>query len=167
MRLGPLLLGFGILVIDAISKFWVDGNLPPMAHFSKYPYGGIGIFQNFLGIEFSITHLTNKGAAWGAFGDYQFPLLLLRIALIGGMIIYILNDQRQKQNPWPLLFIIAGAIGNVVDYFVYGHVVDMFHFIFWGFDFAVFNVADAAVTVGITWLIALSLFQTEKPQVAE
>ena len=54
--------------------------------------------------------------------------------------------------------IIVGAVGNLVDYVAYGFVVDMFHFILWGYDYPVFNVADTAITVGMGWLIVLSFF---------
>ena len=47
-----------------------------------YPYRGIPIFQNFMGIEFSLTHTTNLGAAWGSFAEYSQALFFLRIAII-------------------------------------------------------------------------------------
>ena len=56
----------------------------------------------------------------------------------------------------PLVLLITGALGNIKDYFLYGHVIDMSHFTFREVDFPVFNVADSAVTVAIFWLIWLS-----------
>ena len=50
-----------------------------------------------------------------------------------------------------MTLILAGAISNVIDTFVYGHVVDMIHFTFWGYDYAVFNLADSAVCLGVFW----------------
>jgi signal peptidase II len=54
------------------------------------------------------------------------------------------------------MLIIAGGIGNILDYFIYGHVVDMFHFILWGYSFPVFNVADASIFMGIVSLLWMS-----------
>lgn len=155
---------FFLLALDIITKYWVHTHLPLMtSYYPHYPYGGIGIFKNFIGIEFSISHLTNRGAAWGTLGEYQVYLLALRILLIIGMIAYLLWFNKHKSREIPLSLIIAGALGNVLDYFLYGHVVDMLHFVLWGYDFPVFNVADSAVTIGILWLMVISPWQ-EKMQ---
>lgn len=165
MRSALLILAVVLLGIDAASKYWVDQTLPVMSSaFSEYPYGGIGIFKNFLGIEFSITHLTNRGAAWGTLGDYQLPLQIFRIFLIAVLIIYVTKFNKAQYNRLALCLIITGAIGNVIDYFVYGHVVDMLHFVLWGYDFPVFNVADSAVTIGIGMLVVASLCQKQNLQ---
>lgn len=159
MRVGYWILGIFILASDQLSKFYTHKALPLMNYYANYPYGGIGVFKDMLGIEFSITHLTNKGAAWGSLAEYQLPLLFFRMALIGLLIFYLKSTPTFKSHPYALLLIIFGAIGNVIDYFLYGHVIDMFHFVLWGFDFPVFNVADAAVTMGISWLMLFTLCQ--------
>ena len=46
------------------------------------------------------------------------------------------------------VFILAGAIGNVLDSYIYGHVIDMFHFVFWGRSYGIFNFADAMIFLG-------------------
>lgn len=154
-------LGVGILLLDQLSKFLAYFYLPPIvASPYIYPYGGIGVFQNLLGIEFSLNYMINKGAAWGLFGDYQLILVFLRIFLIAGMILYLFKYNKEKWWQIPLIFIIAGAIGNVLDFFIYGHVIDMFHFVLWGFDFPVFNVADSAISIGIGFIFLMSLFKS-------
>jgi signal peptidase II len=87
------------------------------------------------------------------FGGYQLPLLYLRVALILALIIYTLFINKRKQWQIPLCMIIAGAIGNVIDYFLYGHVIDMIHVVLWGYDYPVFNVADSAIFLGIAALL--------------
>lgn len=152
--------GFFVLIADALSKYWVHAKLPIMSsRFPVYPYGGLPIFDNFLGIEFSITHLTNRGAAWGTFGSYQDVLLGVRILLIMGMIAYLWRLRYQPTVHFFLCLVIAGALGNVIDYFAYGHVVDMFHFVLWGYHFPVFNIADSAVCIGICGILAISFWQ--------
>jgi len=153
------LIGIGVLILalDQLSKGLVSANLPSInSSLYWYPYGGIGVFHHFLGVEFSINHMTNTGAAWGFLGSYQLPLIILRICLISALSLYLVLFNSRRSWQVPLMLIIAGAMGNVLDYFIYGHVVDMFHFIFWGFDFPVFNVADASITVGIAALFILS-----------
>lgn len=155
-----LWLGFVVILIDQLTKGLVYTYLPVIdSSLYWYPYGGIGIFRNFGGIEFSINHMTNTGAAWGVLGNYQLPLIILRIGLIVGLCIYLFYFNRQFSWQFPLMLVITGALGNVLDFFIYGHVVDMFHFVLWRYDFPVFNVADSAITIGIASLFFLSWFE--------
>ena len=121
-----------------------------------YPYGGIGVFSDFLGIQFSLVHVTNRGAAWSVFSGYQSYLMIFRMALIAGIAIYLFFYNKNKLIVLPFTLILAGAVGNILDYFVYGHVVDMFYFNLWGYSYPVFNIADTAVTVGVAWLLLQS-----------
>lgn len=163
-RVSYQLLGIGLIIIlfDQLSKVLVYWYLPVIdSTLYWYPYGGIGIFQNFAGIEFSINHMTNKGAAWGFLGNYQLPLIILRIGLIFVLAIYLFYYNRHPAWQIPFILIIAGAIGNVLDYFIYGHVVDMLHAVLWGYDFPVFNLADSSISIGIFSLFFLSWFDSK------
>lgn len=155
-RLVPVYIGFFVLLLDAASKYLTQTYIPLMQYNWHYPYGGIGVFKDFLGIEFSITHQINRGAAWGAFSDFQVPLLYVRIVLILGLLIYAAGFNKRPSWNIPLALIVTGAAGNVSDYFIYGHVVDMLHFVLWGYDFPVFNIADSAIFIGISWLLLIS-----------
>jgi len=146
-------LGLALFLTDFITKQYVFNHIPLGYSSYSYPFGGIPVFHNFLGIDFSLNHAANKGAAWGAFADFQLYLLALRIILIISMIIYVAFFNKRSAWQIPLVLIIAGALGNVVDYFIYGHVIDMFHFILWGYDYPVFNIADATIFIGISWLL--------------
>ena len=158
-----VLIGVFVLLIDQISKWLVFSHLPLIESSTYlYPYGGIGIFRDFFGIEFSLNHMTNTGAAWGLLGKYPLPLIFLRMGLISALIIYFFYFNRHASWQVPLILVIAGAIGNVIDYFVYGHVIDMFHFVLFGYDFPVFNVADSAITIGIISLFILNFLDKDK-----
>jgi len=146
------LIGLLVLVADFLTKQYVQNHLPLM-YGSIYPYRGIAVFKDFFGIEFSLVHATNRGAAWGMFADFQFYLICLRIILIACLLIYLIFYNKHKGLTFPLVLITVGAFGNIVDYFLYGHVIDMFHFVFWGYSFPVFNVADSAICVGIFSLL--------------
>ncbi|MEI8364939.1 MAG: signal peptidase II [Parachlamydiaceae bacterium] len=156
----PIWIGLFVLIADFASKCYTHAYLPIIRFYThSYPYGGIGVFKDFFGIEFSISHQINHGAAWGILAEYQVPLLYFRIGLIACLVVYALFINQNHRWSLPLALIIAGAVGNVIDYFVYGHVVDMIHFVLWGYDFPVFNIADSAISIGIFLLLALSLFQ--------
>ncbi|WP_420421397.1 signal peptidase II [Simkania sp.] len=158
-----LLTGAVLLLIDMISKFWVFHGLANMLYASPfYPYGGIGVFENVLGIDFCINRVTNHGGAWGIFGSFPIVLLIVRIAILISVMIYVLFINEVKKRQIPLLLIITGALGNILDRFIYGSVVDMFHFTLWGYSFPVFNVADTLIFLGVATLIIQSLFQKKK-----
>ncbi len=83
-----LLMGILILFLDQLTKFLTYRYIPGIEYASYgYPYGGIGVFYHFLGIDFSINYLTNKGAAWGVLGNYQLPLVFVRMGMIAAMTI--------------------------------------------------------------------------------
>lgn len=158
-----LLIGAFIFTADFTSKYLVQHYIPKMSDsFPIYPYGGIPIFRDFLGIEFSIVHETNRGAAWGVFAEWQHYLLYFRILLLVGLLIYLFLYNKKRSWEIPLTLIIAGAFGNIVDYFYYHHVVDMFYFVFWNYRYPVFNVADSAIFIGIVWLFLLSWIEEHK-----
>ena len=138
-----------ILTLDIVSKgmthfYFKPSELAPYF----FPFGGISVFQAF-GIDFCIRHVTNTGIAWGLGSGLQDFILLLRIAITAGIIFYI----KRSSQKYALALIVAGGVGNIVDYFVYGHVVDMFHFILWGYSYPVFNIADASIFFGIVILL--------------
>lgn len=141
------LLFFGILAADFFFKSYIFHTIRP------FPYGGIPIFQSPIGIDFSLEHVANQGAAWGVFSSYQSYLHYFRVGVIVLMGIYALFFNRIKSRALPFLLIIAGALGNVIDYFRFGAVIDMFHFCFWGNDFPTFNIADSAIFMGVCLLL--------------
>lgn len=154
---------FSVLFLDFITKLFVHVNVPLMEISSPfYPYGGFGVFENIFGVEFSISHRTNTGAAWGIFADYSEWLLVFRIVFIFAIFVYLFFYNADFSRQWPFVLLLSGAIGNVMDFFLYGHVVDMIHFKFWGYDYPVFNVADASIFLGAAWLTLSSCFQKKE-----
>ena len=153
-----LFIGLIVLALDIVTKYLVQANIPLINYFHyAYPYQGIPVFENVAGIEFSIVHTVNTGAAWGMLAHFQYYLLVFRIILILGIGIFLFFFNRRPALSIPLALVMAGAIGNVFDFFIYGHVIDMFHFVLWGYDYPVFNVADCAICIGIFGAILLNL----------
>jgi len=152
-----------LFFLDFASKFWIERVLNHLHCAAPYyPYGGMGIFHNFLGIDFCISHVINLGSAWGIFSSFPIVLLIVRIAILVGLIVFTLFLNDQKRRSVPLMLIIVGAFGNILDFFLYGGVIDFFHFTLWGYSFPVFNVADTLIFLGVTTLIFQSLISKKK-----
>lgn len=151
-----LLVAVAILTVDVVVKGLTHFYFAPYEHAPHvFPFGGVSIFQAF-GIDFSIHHVTNKGVAWGLGSGFQDLILLIRIAIITSLVVYLFRSPKAYPQRYPLMLIVAGGIGNIIDYFIYGHVIDMFHFILWGYSYPVFNIADAAIFFGIITLLLKS-----------
>jgi len=78
-----------------------------------------------------------------------------------GLCLYVMLFNKNKALVVPFVFVISGAIGNILDYFIYGHVVDMMHFVFWGYDYPVFNIADSFICIGVALLFLIPWCQTK------
>lgn len=152
-----ILLGLSLLFFDFVSKAYI---------YHVFPYWREGlalpVFHNVLGIDFAINLAFNRGAAWGVFANFQTFLLIVRILLIFGLFVYLFFFNRSSTSRLPLVLILAGAIGNVVDFFLYGFVIDFFQFNLWGYHFPVFNLADTWITIGVAWLFILSFFKKKQ-----
>lgn len=146
-----------LLALDIATKALVSAFVPLMSPFdSVYPFGGIGLFSHFFGVSFSINYVVNTGAAWGAFSGHSGLLFILRTAIIFGMFAYLLFSKKQTTPKIPLWIVATGALGNAIDYCVYGHVVDFLHFTFGGHSFPLFNIADSCITLGVLGLLIFS-----------
>ncbi len=152
-----------LLAADIITKYLTYLYLPLITFsFRGYPYGGLGVFEDFFGIQFSLNYVANTGAIWGFFAGSPALLALFRIIVIVGLAVYFCYFNRKSFLGLPLILILTGAIGNVVDFFIYGHVVDMFNFVLWGYDYPVFNLADACICVGAFWLLLGYMFSRKE-----
>lgn len=151
------------LGLDAALKVYTYKSITPMQWSSYvYPYGGIPVFKDFFGIDFSLNYVTNKGAAWGVLSTFQDYLLYLRFLIMGGILSYIIFVKLPFFKKFALSLVLTGAAGNVVDYFLYHHVVDMFFFCFWGYAFPVFNIADSMIFCGVVVLLLHGLLESGK-----
>ena len=116
---------------------------------------------------FDLTRVNNYGVSLGMF---QATSMEMRWMLVGvtalialGVFIWIMREV----NKWDiaaLSMILGGALGNIYDRYTYGYVVDFADFHIGSFrPFMIFNLADAAITIGVVILLARALFIREKP----
>ena len=153
-RLGLLVLSVLVLVIDQLSK----------AHFE----GALEMYQQIVVIPdyFSWTLAYNTGAAFSFLADssgWQRWLFAL-IAVVVSAVLVVWLKRLGRNDTWlaiALALVLGGALGNLYDRIVIGHVID-FIFVHWKeHGFPAFNVADSAITVGAI-MLALDMFKSKK-----
>ena len=129
-------LAVGLLVLDQWLKLWITANLP------------LGESMPFLPGLVELHTVHNYGAAWSSFSGQRWLLLGVTACIIAA-VVYVLARRivRHPLGVAACLLILSGGIGNMIDRFRLGYVVDMFHFEFWR-SYPVFNVADICVVIG-------------------
>lgn len=138
----------GCVLLDQITKFIAKTCLKPK--------GSVKVIDGF----FRFTYLENDGGAWGIFGGKLIFFILITVVALGIMI-YLLKDFNLSNNKLysvGLCLVIAGTIGNFIDRVLHKYVIDFFDFVFFGYDFPIFNVADICITFGVGLLIIKILF---------
>ncbi len=159
-----IVFGMMLLFFDFITKAYVYHIFPFNHSAGGVDSFSVPVFSHFFGIDFFISLATNTGAAWGIFENFQIFLVTMRIVVIVGLFIYLFFINRYGGYDFPLVLIIAGALGNIIDFFLYGFVVDFLHFVFWGAQFPIFNFADTWITIGVCLLMLLSYLKSRGKQ---
>lgn len=140
-----LFYSFTILLVflDQFTKFLVLQGIPLHGSLPVIP----GIFH--------LTLVFNQGIAFGLFRDHESLLFLLITASLGLLLWVSRHIPRWPSwSRWAFALITGGAIGNWIDRVRLGYVVDFFDLRVW----PVFNVADSAITVGVS-LYVIMLFR--------
>ena len=134
-----------IVILDQIVKAIIKNTVPL--------YDSITVIPGF----FDISHIQNPGGAFGLLAD-QSPMLRMIVfiffsSLAAGIIFYLYYKTDETALPYlssGIALIFGGAIGNLIDRIRFGRVVDFLDFYIGTVHFPSFNVADSAVTIGIT-----------------
>jgi len=135
------------LLLDRLTKYWVVQNFDINETWAMLP----GVFH--------FTYVTNTGAAFSLFREGGGWLRWLSLIVSLGLIALALfgpNFNRWEQIGYG--FILGGALGNGIDRFVSGRVVDFIDFRV--IQFPVFNLADVFINVGIVCLLIASFQKT-------
>jgi signal peptidase II len=146
-----------VIVLDQLSKAWVLATLPEFQQVPVLP-GFWNWFRTY-----------NTGAAFSFLSDaggwqkYVFVALALVICVVLGRIL-----ARTPRGDWrtaaPFALVIGGAIGNVIDRLVHGHVIDFIQWYWQDHFWPAFNLADSAIVAGAVGIGLFGLLQRKPVQ---
>jgi signal peptidase II len=146
--LGYSLAGF-VFLLDQLSKYWIVNivRLPERGFIDILPVFRLTFVGN-IGVSMGLLQANSDLARWGLVGV---------TALIAGTVAVWIAREKQRPDVLALGLVLGGALGNIVDRVRFGYVVDFLH-VFWrDHNFWVFNVADAAISIGVLLLLARAL----------
>lgn len=141
-------LSLAVIVADHLTKWWVSASLDYQEFIPVLPF-------------FSLVRVHNTGAAFSFLADaggWQ-RWFFIAVGIVATVIIVRLLKRHatEPRLAFSLALVLGGALGNVIDRVVLGHVVDFLYFHYKSFAWPAFNVADSAITVGAALLIWDSL----------
>lgn len=133
-----------VIVLDQLSKQWI------LANFVEFQSQAVTGF-------FNLVRVHNPGAAWSFLADaggWQ-RWFFSGLAVIASLLIFWML--RTNKGGWlpalGLSSILGGALGNLIDRLLHGHVIDFLDFYWKQSHFPAFNVADSAITLGVILLL--------------
>jgi signal peptidase II len=150
-------LAAAVVVLDYLSKLAALAWLAPGERLVVAPF-------------FNLVLVFNKGAAFSFLASapgWQAPFFIT-VAVVASIILGVLIFKNESRTLFAggLALILGGALGNLYDRVVYGHVVDFLDFHAAGWHWPAFNVADSAITVGAAILIVESFIGKKSSETA-
>ena len=150
-----LLIAAVIILLDRLSKLWIDHHLPRGQFITVIP----GVFR--------ISHVFNTGAAFSLFAESLSPALvrgalivfsIVAVIVVLGMIWRV--GRRFSATGVALALILGGAIGNLYDRISLSYVIDFLAVKIVHYNWPDFNLADSAIVTGAC-LLLLEIFRTQ------
>lgn len=138
-----------LIIIDQLTKYFTVQNIDL--------YEVVEFIPNVV----SLTYIRNTGAAFSILEGQMWFFYIVTVVVAAGLIYYMYTEARENKILGFLLsLILAGAIGNFIDRLFLQYVVDMIKLEF--IDFAIFNVADSYLTVGVILLLIYTFYDERK-----
>lgn len=152
-----IILFLAVVAVDQAVKLYCASWLTTLAQGTYTVIDGV----------FSLTYVENRGAAFGMLQNAQVFFIIATLIVCAAIAIVLIKERGYMKPVMriAITLILAGAVGNFIDRVALGYVRDMFYLVF--IDFPVFNVADAAITVGGVTLALDVLFFSGKRYLAE
>ena len=155
----------GVVLLDQVTKgillYLLTGGIPLTG--AAWDLVPVPFMMGRVTDFFNIVFTWNPGASFSLFRSLgeSLPLLIVVVTagIIGYLVHYLLYRSAQHEK-WPLLLIIGGALGNLIDRIRFGAVVDFLDFHIGGWHWPAFNIADVCIVLGVglyilNWLINL------------
>jgi len=142
------------LILDQVTKHWVAGSMDLYQSINVLPF-------------FNITYVHNLGAAFSFLADqggWQ-RWFFTAIAFIASIVFTVWLAKTPKNQPLlavALAFMLSGALGNLIDRFFLGYVIDFLDFYVGSSHWPAFNVADSVIFIGAALMIIDSFVQDKK-----
>lgn len=158
-RIGGLLIAALIFLVDQGFKGWVvkDLKLREVGLIELLPFFDLRWTQNF-GVSLGLFTTGSTEGRW---------MLVAMTAAIALFVFIWMMRERKMADIAALSLVLGGAAGNIRDRYMFGYVIDYADLHFGDFrPFLIFNIADAAITIGVLIILARSLFSREKPDSA-
>ena len=138
-----------LVIIDQITKYLTVQNIA----FNEV----IEVVPNVV----SLTYIQNTGAAFSILEGQMWFFYIITILVMGFLLYYMVVEARNDKPLGIILSIVlAGTIGNFIDRLINQSVIDMIKLEF--IDFAIFNVADSFLTIGVILLLLYTVYQERK-----
>lgn len=140
-----------VFILDQVSKFAVVTYIQMGDRVQLFP-------------TINLIHTTNRGAAFGMFHHSGAIFRLFFFGAVTVICLYMLlywlgtTPQSEKLQRFCLALILGGAFGNLFDRMAYGEVTDFIDFYIGNYHWYTFNIADSAISVGVTLLLFTMLF---------
>lgn len=147
-RVGAVVVAVLLFAVDQLSKLFV-------LHRLDLADGPVRVLP-----FMDLTLVWNRGISYGLFqqsGLGRWILVALTLAAVVVLSLWLRRTQKSVVA-YAIEVILGGAVGNLVDRVVYGAVVDFVHLFYAGYSWYVFNIADAAIVVGVIVLLGEGLF---------
>lgn len=144
------LLSILVIVLDQTTKYWVEATLLPYQPVQILPMLNITLAFN-TGVAFSA--LSNVGS-WSVWFFIGFSLLVSV-----GLLIWLIRMKPSDSflQKAAISLILGGAIGNLCDRILAGHVIDFIDVFYHQYHWPIFNIADSAICIG-AFLLVLEMF---------
>ncbi len=145
-----------VLIFDQATKYLIE------KHVRLYEI--ITVVPGF----FNLTHVRNKGAAFGILADvpdiwrglFFISVTVIAVAVIG----YLIRTAKERLHIIAFSLIAGGAVGNLVDRLRYSEVVDFIQWYVKDYSWPSFNIADSAISIGVVLLFIDMLFTKKQEE---
>ena len=135
-----------VVVLDQLSKAWLVSTV------------ALGKQLQVIGDYLRLVLSQNSGALFGMFRDQALLFGLVSLGVVALIVVYHARSGRNLYLSIALGLLLGGAIGNGIDRFHFGYVVDWVDMGIGDTRFWTYNLADSAITVAILMLLGLALF---------